>query len=296
MSDAWKRFSASVTGAVANRSALERFDLGALAALGPEERDLAEALLIERVASREDDPRVVEALTQLATPTAQAALARIVAEPVASMTRLAAAGVARDARAIADVLERTARDDLRDVAATVAATLLANAVLDAALIAAATSTTNAITRHALVDAALTRRGRPAAARVPPDGSFWVLPLVASAVAAVRAYGLARLTALGPATNRTSTNYDALRAKLADPAADLRDALAAFYDPEDRAWAVDALVWRLGKGDLRAPPALASVQTEQTRAVLAAMATEATGELASAIASALKATPPGDPCG
>ena len=59
MSDAWTRFSGSVTGAVANRSALERFDLGALAALGPGERDLAEALLIGRVASREDDPREI---------------------------------------------------------------------------------------------------------------------------------------------------------------------------------------------------------------------------------------------
>ena len=287
MSDAWQRFFDSVTGAIASRAALERYDLGALAALGPDERAKAEALLIGRIATSNDDPRVVAALTQLGTPAARAALASVLASPDASMTRLAAAETARDAAATADVLARTGRDDLRTAAAAIAPTLPKNAALDAALVDAATQTADPVTRHALVDAALTRRGRPNSSRVPPDSSFWVLPLVASTVAAVRAHGFARLASLGPSTARTSPAYDALRDRFADPAMDLHGPVAALSEPVDRAWAVDALVWRLGKGDLRAPAALARIGA--AHAVLAAMATEATGPMSTALAQALAAT-------
>lgn len=286
MSDAWSRFLASVTGPVPSRDALEQYDLAALASLDAAGRERAEALLASRV---DDDPRVVTALVQLGTPSAADLLRRLAERPEASHTRIAAAAQLVHAGAMADVLARTGRDDLRTAAAVAAATLPSHAGLDAALLSAARACHDPTARHALVDAALTRRGRGPSLRTPPDASFWVLPLVASEVPAVRAWGFARLDAVGPRVVRQDPRYDGLRDALGEPSAPLHDVLAPLaFDADDRAWAIDALVWRLGKGDSRAPAGLVRLGAHTARPVLEAVAQHASGDLAAEVARALGA--------
>ena len=287
MSDAWTRFHDSVTGAVSSRDSLEQFDLGALASLDAAGREQAEALLASRL--DHDDPRVVAALAQLSTPSASVLLRGLADRPEASFMRIAAVALLRDAAAMADVLTRTGRDDLRIAAAVAAASLPSHAELDAGLLAAARACHEPTARHALVDAALTRRGRGPSLRTPPDASFWVLPLVASPVPAVRAWGLARLETAGPPVARQDPRYDRLRDALGDPAAPLDEVLTPLAsDVDDRAWAIDALVWRLGKGDARAPAAMVRLGAHAARPALEAVAQNASGDLAAEVARALGA--------
>lgn len=287
MSDAWTRFFESVTGPVSSRDAVEQYDLAALAALDAAGRERAEALLASRL--DHDDPRVVAALVRLGTPSAAHLLRRLAERPEASHTRIAAAAQLADANAMAEVLARTERDDLRTAAAVAATALPSHPGLDAALLSAAGACHDPTARHALVDAALTRRGRGPSLRTPPDASFWVLPLVASGVSAVRAWGLARLETAGPPVVRQDPRYDRFRDALGEPSAPLDEVLAPLaLDADDRAWAIDALVWRLGKGDARAPAGLARLGARAARPVLEAVAQNASGDLAAEVARALEA--------